>query len=331
MGGTISGLTAGGLVLTTSTGDTLTVATDATDFTMPTRLTAGSTYAVSIQTQPTAELCQVVNGSGTVAGDVGSVQIQCSSNTVSFTSPGDTSWQVPAGVYLVRISATGGGGGSGTEGGCWASRGGNAAKVETTLSVTPGDTLVLGVGGGGAGGTGGASHSGGGGGGTTVNAGTPNQIIAGGGGGGGMSDCAWGGNGGGGGAGGLPNAANVDGSYFEGGIAYGGAGGVGGTGATPDGGSGGSGNGGAGGAGSGAGGVGNGAGTGGTGSTYGGGGGGGYGGGGGGTNGSGGAGGGSIGPAGSSYSNGGGGGDTHGNSSNGIPGADGSIVIMTPR
>src|SRR5690606_32929641 len=88
LGGSISGLTDPGLVLATSTGDTLSVAANATDFTMPTKLSVGESYAVTVLTQPASQLCQVVNGNGTVAGDVGTVAVQCGANTVSFATPG---------------------------------------------------------------------------------------------------------------------------------------------------------------------------------------------------------------------------------------------------
>jgi hypothetical protein len=76
LGGSISGLTTSGLVLTDGT-DNLSVAANATRFSMPNALAYGSDYAVSIQAQPGHAVCQITNGSGAVAGDVGTVQVTC--------------------------------------------------------------------------------------------------------------------------------------------------------------------------------------------------------------------------------------------------------------
>jgi hypothetical protein len=62
VGGTISGLTAGGLVLANGS-DTRPVNSGATSFTMPTYVANGSQYAVTVQTQPTGLTCTVGNGS----------------------------------------------------------------------------------------------------------------------------------------------------------------------------------------------------------------------------------------------------------------------------
>jgi hypothetical protein len=76
LGGSISGLTASGLVLTDGT-DNLSVAANATQFSMPKALAVGSNYAVTIQTQPSRGSCQITNGTGTVTGDMSSVQVVC--------------------------------------------------------------------------------------------------------------------------------------------------------------------------------------------------------------------------------------------------------------
>jgi len=46
--------------------DTLNVAANANSFTMPTAETSGSTYNVTVATQPSNQLCQIANGSNTV-------------------------------------------------------------------------------------------------------------------------------------------------------------------------------------------------------------------------------------------------------------------------
>jgi hypothetical protein len=317
VGGTISGLTQSGLVLANGS-DTLDVAANAALFTMPTGVVSGSSYDVTVQTQPASQICTPSNASNTVGtSDITNVALNCAT-ILSYTTPGSYIWTVPDGVTSIQMVVTGGGGGSS------GSNGGNGGVVTATLSVTAGDTLALDVGGGG------GSGVGGGGGSSNVNAGSANQIIAGGGGGsgGGAGGDSTGGDGGGPGTsgGGNGNAGNPT-------AGLGGTGGTGGAGGPsglgPVGAAGGNGNGGAGGTGGngGAGGIsGTGSGTGGAGGNgcCGGGGGGGYGGGGGAGSGpegdGGGGGGGSTGPAGAVFIVG----MNGGASSNG---GDGSIVI----
>jgi hypothetical protein len=76
LGGSISGLTASGLVLTDGM-DNLSVAANATRFSMPNALAFGSSYAVTIQAQPSRGSCQIANGTGNVNGEVGTVRITC--------------------------------------------------------------------------------------------------------------------------------------------------------------------------------------------------------------------------------------------------------------
>jgi 6-phosphogluconolactonase (cycloisomerase 2 family) len=80
VGGTVSGLTSGGLTLTDNGGDTLTVPANATTFTFTTGLTTGSAYAVAIATQPTspAQVCSLANASGTIASaNITNVAVSC--------------------------------------------------------------------------------------------------------------------------------------------------------------------------------------------------------------------------------------------------------------
>ena len=77
VGGTISGLTAAGLVLINGA-DALTVAANATAFTMPTKVADGSVYGITVLTQPTGLNCSVVNGTATMGGAaVTNVQVIC--------------------------------------------------------------------------------------------------------------------------------------------------------------------------------------------------------------------------------------------------------------
>jgi hypothetical protein len=78
LGGTITGLNGNGLVLANGS-DTLTVALNATTFTMPNKVPYASTYAVMVMTQPAGLTCTVSNGSGTMpAANVTNVSVTCS-------------------------------------------------------------------------------------------------------------------------------------------------------------------------------------------------------------------------------------------------------------
>jgi hypothetical protein len=76
LGGAISGLRTSGLVLTDGMDD-LSVAANATQFSMPNALAYGSEYAVTVKAQPSAGTCQVTHGTGTVSGHIGTVQVTC--------------------------------------------------------------------------------------------------------------------------------------------------------------------------------------------------------------------------------------------------------------
>jgi 6-phosphogluconolactonase (cycloisomerase 2 family) len=78
IGGSVSGLTASGLVLLDNGGDNLTVPANATSFTFATKVAAGGAYAVTVKTQPASQTCTVTMGSGmVVASNVSTVAIQC--------------------------------------------------------------------------------------------------------------------------------------------------------------------------------------------------------------------------------------------------------------
>ena len=76
VGGTISGLTAAGLVLTNGS-DALSVPAGATSFTMPTAVANGSGYSVTVTAQPTGLTCDVTNGAGTITGPVTNITVAC--------------------------------------------------------------------------------------------------------------------------------------------------------------------------------------------------------------------------------------------------------------
>jgi hypothetical protein len=80
IGGSVSGLSAAGLVLANGS-DTLSVPANASSFTMPTPLVTGSAYAVTVKSQPPALSCVVSSGTGTVGmAAVTSVKVQCATN-----------------------------------------------------------------------------------------------------------------------------------------------------------------------------------------------------------------------------------------------------------
>jgi len=344
VGGSVSGLGASQQVtLEDNGGDSLTVTANGS-FTFATPVAYGGAYTVTVGTQPSGLACLVSNGaSSSISATVTTVAINCVSNTVAFTTPGNYTWTVPSGLSVISIVATGaGGGGGGVSGSTAGQPGGAGAVVTSTLNVTPGEVLNLVVGGGGGAGTngpfvGGLSFAwgggGGGGGSSNVDPGSNHQVIAGGGGGGASYSGGAGGDAGGsGGAGGNGGGSTVIGNEAGGGGGSAGTGGTAGSGSPISGDSGSNGNGGAGGSGGsnggnvvgGSGGAGSGAGTGASETNFGscgGGGGGGYGGGGTGGYVTGGGAGGSAGPTGTTYaptSNGGG---------SATNGGDGSIVI----
>lgn len=78
VGGAVSGLQGTGLVLQDNGGDNVTI-TASGNFTFPTLLLPGATYAVTILTQPNtpAQACTVSNGTGTASANVTNVQVIC--------------------------------------------------------------------------------------------------------------------------------------------------------------------------------------------------------------------------------------------------------------
>lgn len=149
-----------------------------------------------------------------------------SENSTVFDTAGADTYVVPAGVTSITVKMWGGGGGGGAgstngDGGA----GGGAGYVESTLAVTPSETLNIYVGSAGGGGTyPGTSGGGGGGGGhSEINRSGTNLLIAAGGGGGGGGDNSSGTPGGAGGAGGGTTGVNGGSSSSAGGGFAGGA------------------------------------------------------------------------------------------------------------
>ena len=83
IGGTVTGLAGTGLVLQDNGGDNLNITANGA-FTFATKLASGTTYAVTVATQPGSptQTCTVASGSGTVGGStVNNVAIACTTNT----------------------------------------------------------------------------------------------------------------------------------------------------------------------------------------------------------------------------------------------------------
>lgn len=77
VGGQVSGLQQGELVLQNNGADDLKLRAGTAEFSFHTLLEAGQPYAVTVATQPAGLHCTVASGSGAVQGDVRDVRVQC--------------------------------------------------------------------------------------------------------------------------------------------------------------------------------------------------------------------------------------------------------------
>ena len=100
IGGTISGYSGSGMVLQDNGGNNLSVTSGATNFTFSQAIPSGTTYAVTVLTQPSspAQTCLVTNGSGTATANVTSVSIACT--TTTYTIGGSISGYSGSGLVL---------------------------------------------------------------------------------------------------------------------------------------------------------------------------------------------------------------------------------------
>lgn len=105
VGGTVSGLAAGAsLVLQNSGADDVTLSTDGS-FVFPSLVRSGSTYAVTVKTQPAmpSQTCAVTRGAGTVGGaNVGDVGVACTTNKYFLRG---TLTGLPSGTLHIQNSA----------------------------------------------------------------------------------------------------------------------------------------------------------------------------------------------------------------------------------
>ncbi|HEU4850673.1 MAG TPA: hypothetical protein VFT37_00805 [Telluria sp.] len=79
IGGTVTGLTADGLVLANGTsGGTVAIPKTATGYVFPNEVEDGTTYGVTVLTQPTGQVCSVANATGTMGeAKVENVHVSC--------------------------------------------------------------------------------------------------------------------------------------------------------------------------------------------------------------------------------------------------------------
>ena len=98
IGGTVSGLTGTGLVLQNNGGNNLSVSANGS-FTFTTAIASGSTFNVTVFSQPSspAQTCVVASGSGTASANVTGVRVTC---TTIYTIGGTVSGLSGAGLVL---------------------------------------------------------------------------------------------------------------------------------------------------------------------------------------------------------------------------------------
>jgi len=99
LGGSVSGLAGGTLMLQVNDGETVSVSADGT-FQFPTELPGGTAYVVSVQTQPNnpAQTCSVNRGSGTLNAAVNDIAVRCATN--AYRIGGTVSGLVGTGLVL---------------------------------------------------------------------------------------------------------------------------------------------------------------------------------------------------------------------------------------
>jgi large repetitive protein len=103
IGGAVTGLTSGSVVLQNNGGDALEVAADGA-FTFPARIATGGAYAVTVRTQPAGHMCSVANGAGTVAAaNITNVAVSCQR---VYTVGGTVSGLAGSGLTLRNGDAT---------------------------------------------------------------------------------------------------------------------------------------------------------------------------------------------------------------------------------
>src|SRR3984885_4692702 len=129
VGGTITGLTVSSVVLANGTA-TVTVDANTSSWVFPVSFSPGSSYSVTVQTQPTGEQCEIASGaSGKNTGNVGNVTVVC----------GFGQWTWEGGLNAVNAS-----GAYGTQGVASASNVPGARQAASSWTDASGDFLLFG-------------------------------------------------------------------------------------------------------------------------------------------------------------------------------------------
>jgi trimeric autotransporter adhesin len=106
VGGTVSGLS-GTVVMQDNGADSTVLNTDGS-FTFSSSVAEGSTYSITVQTQPAAQSCTVVNGSGTMGGsNVTNVTVACTTNTTTLSVSATGTIPVNNGSGTLTVTNTG--------------------------------------------------------------------------------------------------------------------------------------------------------------------------------------------------------------------------------
>ena len=106
VGGTASGLS-GTVVVQNNSGDSMTINANG-GFTFASPIAEGSTYNVTVQTQPAVQTCSVTNGAGTLGGsDVSNVALNCVTNTTTLSVSATTIVPVDGVSAALTVTNTG--------------------------------------------------------------------------------------------------------------------------------------------------------------------------------------------------------------------------------
>ena len=88
VGGNLSGLSSGVLALQDNGGDTINLSGNGT-FTFPILLSQGAAYNVTVETEPSGQICSVTNGTGTVnSASVTNIAVACTASSASGATDG---------------------------------------------------------------------------------------------------------------------------------------------------------------------------------------------------------------------------------------------------
>ena len=145
VGGMLTGLSSGSLVLLDNGADALTVSSSGA-FTFKTSLSSGAAYAVTIGTQPNGASCTISMGTGTIAtANVTNVSIACTATAPTTYTIGGVVAGLGSGLSLTLLD-NGGDAFTATANGAFAFKTplANAASYDVTIgSQPPGETCTI--------------------------------------------------------------------------------------------------------------------------------------------------------------------------------------------